>query len=109
MTVKYIPVVKYIMNLNGHNTYIPGTDNEWILCDTYPQGQKRLQELYLFHVPSARKIVIGRFYESIDYKGEWRCDLHPKCTPDGKKVIFDSTHGGYGRQIYMIDIEQWIR
>ena len=106
---KFSPVGKDIMTLNGHNTYVPGTNNEWILCDTYPQGQERLQEMYLFHVPSGNKVVLGRFHEPADYKGEWRCDLHPKCTPDGRKVIFDSTHGGDGRQIYMLDIETIIQ
>ena len=105
-TGKYTGVGKGIMTLNGHNTYVPGTGNEWILCDTYPQGRDRLQELYLFHIPSGRKVTIGRFYEPPEYSGEWRCDLHPKCTPDGKKVIFDSTHGGNGRQIYIVDISK---
>jgi hypothetical protein len=103
-TGTYNQIGKDIMILNGHNTYVPRTNNEWILCDTYPQGAERLQELYLFHVPSGRKVVLGRFSETNDYKGEWRCDLHPKCTPDGKSVIFDSTHGGNGRQIYSMDI-----
>jgi hypothetical protein len=103
-TGKYIPVGKGIMTLNGHNTYVPHTNNEWILCDTYPQGKERLQELYLFHIPTNRKVVLGRFYSPAQYTGEFRCDLHPKCTPDGKNVIFDSTHGEKGRQIYKLDI-----
>jgi hypothetical protein len=107
-TANYIPTGKGIMTMNGHNTYVPGTDNEWILCDTYPQSSERMQELYLFHVPSSRKVQIGKFHEPKEYAGEWRCDLHPKCTPDGKKVIFDSTHEGKGRQIYMIDISSVI-
>jgi len=107
-TGRYEPVGKGIMVLNGHNTYVPGTDNSWILCDTYPQGKERLQELYLFHVPTQRKVVLGRFYEPPEYIGEWRCDLHPKCTPDGKKVIIDSTHEGMGRQVYMADISGFI-
>jgi hypothetical protein len=95
---------KGVMTLNGHNTYVPRTNNEWILCDTYPQGASRLQELYLYHILSDRKVVLGNFLSPSDYKGEWRCDLHPKCTTDGKKVIFDSTHTGTGRQIFSLDI-----
>jgi hypothetical protein len=107
-TGRYVNVGKGLMTLNGHNTYVPGTNNNWILCDTYPQGKERLQELYLFHVPTQRKVVLGRFYEPPEYTGEWRCDLHPKCTPDGKKVLIDSTHEGQGRQIYFIDISEVI-
>lgn len=108
-TGKFEPTGAGIMTVNGHNTYVPGTDNEWILCDTYPQGKERLQELYLFHLPSDRKVVLGRFHLAETYIGEWRCDLHPKCTPDGRKVIFDSTHGNNGRQIYILDISDIVR
>lgn len=107
-TGRYVNVGKGLMTLNGHNTYVPGTNNNWILCDTYPQGKERLQELYLFHVPTQRKVVLGRFYEPPEYTGEWRCDLHPKCTPDGKRVIIDSTHEGDGRQIYSMNIEKYL-
>jgi len=108
-TAKFSPIGKGIMTLNGHNTYVPKTNNEWILCDTYPVGKERMQEMYLFHVSSGKKVVLGKFHEPENYKGEWRCDLHQKCTPDGNKVIFDSTHGLNGRQIYVIDIKQFIR
>jgi len=98
------PVGKGIMKVNGHNTYVANTRQEWILNDTYPQGVGRLQELYLYHVPTGKKVTLGRFNEPIEYKGEWRCDLHPRYSPDGRFVIFDSTHEGEGRQMYMIDI-----
>jgi hypothetical protein len=100
---------KGIMTMNGHNTFVPGTKNEWILCDTYPQGTGRMQELYLYHIPSGRKVILGNFNSPSDYKGEWRCDLHPKCTPDGTMVIFDSTHSGEGRQIFTMDISSTLK
>jgi Tol biopolymer transport system component len=36
--------------------------------------------------------------------GEWRCDTHPRYSPDGTKVVIDSTHEGLGRQMYLIDV-----
>lgn len=104
-TEKIEPVGEGIMTQNGHNTYVPNTNNEWILNDTYPQGDGRLQELYLYHVPTKRKVVLGKFHEPKKYTKEWRNDLHPKASRDGKWVIFDSTHGGDGRQMYMIKID----
>ena len=95
------------MDQNGHNTYIPGTDQEWILNDTYPQKGSREQVLYMYHVPTDKKVVLGKFFEPEKFSGEWRCDLHPKSN-DGKTVIFDSTHDGDGRQMYMIDISSVI-
>lgn len=95
-----------IMTRNGHNTFVPHTNYEWILNDTYPVGMGRLQELYLYHIPTQRKIMLGKFHEPRAYKGEWRCDLHPRSSQDGRFVIFDSTHSGKGRQTYMIDISE---
>ncbi len=97
-------VGKGVMTQNGHQTYLPNTNNEWILNDTYPDREDRKQTLYLYHVPTGRKVVIGRFYQPPESTDEWRCDLHPRFSLDGRTVIFDSTHGGDGRQMYMVDI-----
>ncbi|MCP5522233.1 MAG: hypothetical protein H7A46_11875 [Verrucomicrobiales bacterium] len=90
-----------VMTVNGHNTYLPG--NEWILNDTYPD-KARLQHPYLYHVPTGRRVPVGHFLSPPGYTGEWRCDLHPRSSPDGTKVVIDSTHDGKGRQLYLIDI-----
>ncbi len=104
-TKDYRMIDKQAMPSNGHNTYVPRTNNEWILNDTYPIGKERMQTLYLYHVPTRRKVVLGRFHEPEKFTGEWRCDLHPRCDPAGQRVIFDSTHSGR-RQMYMIDISE---
>lgn len=91
---------------NGHQTYIPGTDNQWLVTDTYPLGAKREQVLYMHHLPTSRFVLLGRFASPKEYSGEWRCDTHPRVSRDGKLVIIDSPHGGNGRQQYVIDIER---
>ncbi|MEQ8680552.1 MAG: hypothetical protein RID25_12375, partial [Cyclobacteriaceae bacterium] len=48
----------------------------------------------------------GRFHEPREYNGEWRCDTHPRASNDGKLICIDSTHGGNGRQMYLIDISE---
>lgn len=94
------------LHVDPSGRYVLGTTRAW----GWQQGcmlqwiPGSTQELYLFHIPSNRKVILGRFYSPPDYTGEWRCDLHPKCTTDGRKVIFDSTHGGDGRQIDILDI-----
>lgn len=95
---------KGVMVRNGHNTYVPHANYEWILNDTCPVGKERLQELYLFHIPSGPKVTLGRFHEPAKFAGEWRCDLHPRCNPQGNRVFFDSTHEGGKRQIYAVEI-----
>jgi len=96
------------MPVNGHNTYVPHTNNEWVLNDTYPDAN-RLQTLYLYHIPTNRRVVLGKFLSPPQYKGEFRCDLHPRINQQGTRVFFDSTHEKLGRQIYSIDIEKVVR
>lgn len=90
-----------VMTRNGHCTYLPG--GRWILNDTYPD-ERRYQDLYFYDTESRRRYDLGRFYAPPEYTGEWRCDLHPRCSPDGRLVVVDSAHGGNGRQLYLIDI-----
>jgi hypothetical protein len=107
-TTKIRQVGKGKMTQNGHNTYLPGTNNKWILNDTYPQRDTRKQILYLYHEPTAKIIELGRFYQPPEYVGEWRCDLHPRASNNGKLICIDSTHEGNGRQMYLIDINELI-
>ena len=102
-------VGKGIMIRDGHNTYVPHTDNAWILNDTYPAGPEREQELYLFHTPTNRKVTLGRFHEPPKFRGEFRCDLHPRCDQQGDRVFFDSTHAHNKRQIYSVEIGHIVR
>ena len=93
-----------VMKLNGHCTYL--ADTNWILNDTYPvpRGDGKVQELYLYNVESGQRHEMGEFGAPPEYAGEWRCDLHPRSSPDGSLIAIDSAHGGNGRQIYLMDI-----
>ena len=93
-----------VMALNGHNTYLPVPGQEWILNDTYPDKRTRAQTPYLFHVPTGKRIDLGHFYLAPEYTGEWRCDLHPRSSNDGRTVAIDSPHAGGGRQVHLIDV-----
>lgn len=95
-------VGKEKMPVNGHNTYLPGTNNEWVLNDCYPNKQ-RMQIPYLYHIPTDKRVDLGQFYSPPFYTGEWRCDNHPRASRDGKLVCIDSPHGR-GRQMYIIDV-----
>jgi len=96
------PVGPEVMIENGHNTYVSGTDSNWVLNDTYPD-RNRFQHPYLYHVPSSRRVSLGHFHSPPDYSGEWRCDTHPRNSRDGRQVCIDSPHAG-GRQMFLIDI-----
>jgi hypothetical protein len=92
-----------VMTLNSHVTYLPRTEGRWLLNDTYVDKQ-RFQSVYLFQVETGRRIDLGRFYSPPHFIGPLRCDLHPRASRDGTKIVFDSPHETGGRQMYMIDI-----
>lgn len=97
------------MPVNGHNTYLPDPHEAWILNDTYPQGENREQTPYLYHVPTKQRVDLGHFHSPQEYTGEWRCDLHPRSSRDGTKVVIDSPHGAQGRQLRLIDVSDVMR
>jgi len=92
-----------VMTVNGHCTYLPG--NDWILNDTYPDAQ-RLQHLYLYQVSSGRRVALAGLPAPAEYQGEWRCDLHPRASGDGRQVVIDSAHDGRGRQMYLLEVDE---
>ena len=95
-----------IMTRNGHNTYLPG--NEWILNDTYPDSA-RMQEVYLFHIATGKRVPLGSFFLPPEYHGEWRCDTHPRFSPDGNSVVIDCPVGAQGRQLVLLDISSIVK
>ena len=90
-----------VMTVNGHCTYLNRDNNRWILNDTYPD-KERNQNVYLYDVQTGVRRPLGSFYAPPEYTGEWRCDTHPRSSPDGRKVVIDSAHNG-GRQMYLIE------
>ena len=56
-------------------------------------------------IPADDRIVpLGAFRSPPEYTGEWRCDTHPRFSPDGRTVAIDSPHSGEGRQLHVIDL-----
>jgi hypothetical protein len=106
-TTAFERIGKGAMTRNGHQSFLPvGTGKEWLVCDNYAGRENRLQTPYLYHIPTDKKIELGDFFSPPEYGGEWRCDLHPRFSPDGNFICIDSPHGGNGRQLYLIDIHK---
>ncbi|WP_166830757.1 hypothetical protein [Thalassoroseus pseudoceratinae] len=98
-------VGKDVMTRDGHCTYL--ADTEWIINDTYPD-RDRNQTVYLYHPETKRKVVLGKFHSPKRYSGEWRCDTHPRHSPDGTKIVIDTPHGDLGRQLHLMDVSEII-
>jgi len=97
------PVGPGVMTADGHCTYLPG--GEWIVNDSYPRAESgRIQQLYLYHPGEDRRIDLAALPAGAEYAGEWRCDLHPRHSRDGRTLCIDSPHGGEGRQMYVVKV-----
>ena len=86
---------------DGHASLSP--DRRWLVCDTYPMGPERLSDLMLYDVRRRAKVTLGKLHSPEPFRGDIRCDLHPRWSRDAKTVSFDSIHEG-SRQIYLADI-----
>jgi len=97
---------KNTLKIDGHMTYSPA-GNGWIVSDTYPNAE-RMQQLFLIHEKKGEKIIIDRLRQPKSFKGEFRCDLHPRWSRDGKKVAIDSLNDGT-RRIYLYDVSEIVK
>lgn len=95
------------MTVNGHCTYLPGRSNRFVLNDTYPD-RDRLQKVYLYDTQTEQRIELAHLPSPAEYKGEWRCDTHPRGLAGGRAIV-DSPHGdglhGDGRQMYLLEFD----
>lgn len=69
---------------DGHPSFI---SDDLILTDTYPSRFAREQRLIM--ADKERFKEIGKFYAPSKYKGEFRCDLHPRLSNDKKFIAID--------------------
>lgn len=83
---------------DGH----PHVVGDWFVTDTYPD-KARMQHLMLGNWRTGEVRELGQFFHGFEYEGESRCDLHPRLTPDGKGVYFDSVFSGE-RRLYRLDL-----
>jgi len=89
-----------LLKEDGHPSYSP--DGKFILTDTYPDKYND-RHLLLFEVSNERILNLGRFFSPYRYIGELRCDLHPRWSPSGRYIAFDSAHEEK-RSMYAIDL-----
>lgn len=85
---------------DGH----PHVHGDWFVTDTYPD-KARMQHLLLCNWKTGEVKELGEFFHGFEYVGETRCDLHPRFSPDGKAVFFDSVFTGQ-RQLYRMELPE---
>ncbi len=91
---------KGLLDYDGHGTFSP--DGKWMVTDTYP-SKNREQKIYLMDMKTECVMPVGRYIEPKEYKGDWRCDIHCRWSPNGDMIGFNSTHSGK-RQVYVLKL-----
>jgi len=94
-----------ILTEDGHPSY--SADHRWILTDTYP-GADRMKTLILFNTNTYKRYNVGRYYAPFRFDGYLRCDLHPRWSPDGRSICFDSVHEGK-RNVYFVNVSELLK
>lgn len=89
-----------ILKEDGHPSFSP--DGTTLLLDTYPD-KFREQRLFVYGLDTGEITGLGSFYSPLKFRGESRCDLHPRWSPCGKYVSIDSAHEGK-RAMYLINL-----
>ncbi|KPK65943.1 MAG: hypothetical protein AMK73_01485 [Planctomycetes bacterium SM23_32] len=85
---------------DGHFTFSP--DRRWMVTDTYAD-RLGWASVLLHKLGTERLVEVGSFWSPPGLDDEVRCDLHPRWSPDGRKVCIDSAHEG-ARQMYELDV-----
>ena len=84
------------LNSDGHQSYVPETD--LFVTDTYPD-KRRYAKIYLSNINTKKsKLIVDvkspKKFQSPTLEKHWACDLHPRMSPDGKYLCFDTVHTG---------------
>jgi len=93
-----------VLTEDGHPTYSP--DGRWVLTDTYPNAG-RIRTLILFDTRISKRYDSARYFAPFRFDGPMRCDLHPRWSPDGRQVCFDSAREG-ARRVYIMDVAELV-
>lgn len=89
-------------NGDGH----PSCYKDWIVIDSYPD-KSRMQHLTLYNYKTHVIIPLLELFHPLKNQGESRCDLHPRFSPDGCRIYFDTLYTGTRRLTY-IDVSNTI-
>jgi hypothetical protein len=95
-----------LLDYDGHGTFSP--DGKWMVTDTYPgNGNLNEQKLYLMDMKTEAVLPMGRYAHPAGFRDNGKdaqCDLHPRWSPKGDMIGFNSVYTG-DRQVYIIKLD----
>jgi hypothetical protein len=84
---------------DGHPGFAPGGNR--FVTDTYPDRYAE-RHLLVCDLGTEALTYLGSYFSPFRYTGESRCDLHPRWSPSGRSLVFDSAHTGW-RGMHIVD------
>ena len=89
--IRVKPIAKKILNSDGHQSFV---SNSQFVTDTYPD-RYRMAKIYKCDMNTEEVHLLASLYspkkfQTKDFKKHIACDFHPRMSPDGKFVCFDS-------------------
>jgi hypothetical protein len=88
-------VGKGTLREDGHPSMSPARPT-LMVTDTYPDALGE-QALMLFDMHSVKLQIVARLFSPNRFRGERRCDLHPRWDLAGGRICVDSAHRGERR------------
>ena len=82
---------KQYFSSDGHPQFSP--DRKYLITDTYPD-RNRIQRLIRFNMQDNYSEDLAHIRSPLKYRGDVRCDLHPRWNRNGSAICFDSAHSG---------------
>lgn len=86
-----------LINHNVHMRHFPDNPEHFIFDTPY----RETIDLFTYDAADAQQTKIATFHNHNPKHGEYRCDLHPCPSPDGKSIVVTSMDDG-GRQMYLL-------
>ncbi|MDQ1284097.1 MAG: hypothetical protein QG620_445 [Patescibacteria group bacterium] len=77
---------KNVPKNDGHPTLLK--NKKIFITDTYPNLCSQ-RNLLSYNLDKDEMKILARFDDSRDFTGEFRCDLHPRVSPDEKMICID--------------------
>ena len=89
---------------DGHPSFLK--NSQFIITDTYPDKYGE-QHLLLFNLQSQSLQKINQFFSPPGFRGEIRCDLHPRISPSGYFTCLDSAQSNK-REMIVISLADFL-
>jgi hypothetical protein len=94
-----------LLDYDGHGAFSP--DGKWMVTDTYPAKDTYEQKLYLMDMTTEAVLPMGRYVHPPKFRDNGKdaqCDLHPRWSPRGDMIGFNSVTTD-SRQAYIMRLK----